>query len=274
MNPNILQISKGAASDLDLFSKPWVTVNYAGPSTTLMPPMRGSGIPESSRTPRCSTPTGTLRPARTSTASCKLYEHTAGLFMLQWHSVELRPLPAYQAGDGVFRQEHWSSARGCRPKGRPRVSEGRNAAGRSARSGFPDKIESGSMRPHGHTKPTDTRRRLNPPAGAHSLWVSFFMPETIDAPLSPLPCSVSAAVRVWRRQHRGWNSPELLPANRRTRAAGSAAAEFSSMCPPSLHPEAGGHSLPYGIVLTLNSDRDSPRSSSGSRPVAMGSRPA
>ena len=40
MNPNILQISKGAVSDLDLFSKPCVTVNYAGPSTTLMPPSR------------------------------------------------------------------------------------------------------------------------------------------------------------------------------------------------------------------------------------------
>ena len=118
------------------------------------------------------------------------------------------------------------------------------------------------------------KKTVESPAGAHSLWVSFFAPKTIDAPLSPLPCSVSAAVRVRRRQHRGWHSPDLLSADRRTRAAGSAAAEFSGMCPPSLHSEAGGHSFPYGIVLTLNYNRDSSRSSSGNRPVAKGPRPA
>ena len=40
MNPNILQICKGASSDMDLFSKPLITVNYAGKSTTMMAPSK------------------------------------------------------------------------------------------------------------------------------------------------------------------------------------------------------------------------------------------
>ena len=115
--------------------------------------------------------------------------------MLQWHSIELRLLPAYQAGDGVFReehfsQEHWSSARGCRPNGRPRVSEERNAVGRSAGSGFQDRIESGSMRPHGHTKPMDTRRRLNPRQGRTVFGCLFLRPKPLMRlyPLSPALC--------------------------------------------------------------------------------------
>lgn len=40
MNPNILQICKGATSDFDLFSKPLITVNYAGKSTTMMAPSK------------------------------------------------------------------------------------------------------------------------------------------------------------------------------------------------------------------------------------------
>ena len=40
MNPNLLQISKGASSDMDLFSKPVITITYAGPSTKLMAPSR------------------------------------------------------------------------------------------------------------------------------------------------------------------------------------------------------------------------------------------
>lgn len=40
MNPNIIQIGKGAASDMDLYSKPAITVNYAGRGTTMMAPSR------------------------------------------------------------------------------------------------------------------------------------------------------------------------------------------------------------------------------------------
>ncbi len=40
MNPNILQICKGATSDMDLFSKPLITINYAGKSTTMMAPSK------------------------------------------------------------------------------------------------------------------------------------------------------------------------------------------------------------------------------------------
>ena len=38
MNPNIIQIGKGAASDMDLYSKPAITINYAGKGTTMMAP--------------------------------------------------------------------------------------------------------------------------------------------------------------------------------------------------------------------------------------------
>ena len=41
MNPNILQIGKGATSDMDLYSKPAITINYAGRSTSMMAPSRG-----------------------------------------------------------------------------------------------------------------------------------------------------------------------------------------------------------------------------------------
>lgn len=40
MNPNLLQISKGASTDLDLFSKPCVTITYNGPGGKLMPPSK------------------------------------------------------------------------------------------------------------------------------------------------------------------------------------------------------------------------------------------
>ncbi|MBR4158206.1 MAG: hypothetical protein IKR07_04765 [Oscillospiraceae bacterium] len=40
MNPNIIQICKGATSDFDLFTKPLITINYAGKSTTMMAPSK------------------------------------------------------------------------------------------------------------------------------------------------------------------------------------------------------------------------------------------
>ena len=41
MNPNIIQICKGATSDFDLFSKPLITINYAGKNTLLSAPSKG-----------------------------------------------------------------------------------------------------------------------------------------------------------------------------------------------------------------------------------------
>lgn len=40
INPNMIQLGKGATSDMDLYSKPAITINYAGKSTSMMAPSR------------------------------------------------------------------------------------------------------------------------------------------------------------------------------------------------------------------------------------------